>query len=292
MRRKTLVLGGTRYFGKLLVNRLIARGDEVTIATRGLNQDSFGDSVQRLALNREDPTLIKNALAATEWDLVYDQICYSPTEADALCKSLNGNIKRLIFTSTQSVYPTDNLQTEECFNPYTYTIKLGTRADFTYGEGKRLAEAVYFQSASFAIAAVRLPHVLGADDYTGRLNFHIDRIRSETPFVVQNVDALTSFIQAAEAASFLEWIGDQEFAGPINACSIGEISLRTVLEMIEESVGKKALLKTEGSKEDQSPYATKNSRFLDPAKAIKLGFRFSHWKDWLPELVRLFASGR
>ncbi len=111
MRRKTLVLGGTRYFGKLLVNRLIARGDEVTIATRGLNQDSFGDSVQRLALNREDPTLIKNALAATEWDLVYDQICYSPTEADALCKSLNGNIKRLIFTSTQSVYPTDNLQT-------------------------------------------------------------------------------------------------------------------------------------------------------------------------------------
>lgn len=39
---KILVLGGTRFFGKRLVNRLVANGDAVTILTRGQHQDPFG----------------------------------------------------------------------------------------------------------------------------------------------------------------------------------------------------------------------------------------------------------
>ena len=57
MTKNVLVLGGTRFFGKHLVNELLAQGMKVTIATRGKTPDSFGSSVERLIFDREDSAL-------------------------------------------------------------------------------------------------------------------------------------------------------------------------------------------------------------------------------------------
>lgn len=52
---KILVLGGSRYFGKRLVNLLLREGKhEVTVATRGLTEVSFDGPVRSLTLNRTD----------------------------------------------------------------------------------------------------------------------------------------------------------------------------------------------------------------------------------------------
>ena len=42
MSKNILVIGGTRYIGKLLVQRLLRAGHRVTIATRGYAPDPFG----------------------------------------------------------------------------------------------------------------------------------------------------------------------------------------------------------------------------------------------------------
>ena len=52
--KKILVFGGTRFFGKALVQRLINKGHEVTIATRGQTKDEFGPSVKRIIVDREN----------------------------------------------------------------------------------------------------------------------------------------------------------------------------------------------------------------------------------------------
>ncbi|EKN66902.1 hypothetical protein BABA_13477 [Neobacillus bataviensis LMG 21833] len=41
---------------------------------------------------------------------------------------------------------------------------MGDSTDFTYAEGKRQAEAVLFQQATFPVVAVRFPIVMGVDD--------------------------------------------------------------------------------------------------------------------------------
>ena len=46
--KKVLVLGGTRFFGKHLVEVLLQAGHDVTIATRGVTEDSFGSAVKRI----------------------------------------------------------------------------------------------------------------------------------------------------------------------------------------------------------------------------------------------------
>ncbi len=48
---KILVLGGTRLVGKLLVKKLIDAGHNVTIVTRGLTKDNFGNRVNRIILD-------------------------------------------------------------------------------------------------------------------------------------------------------------------------------------------------------------------------------------------------
>jgi len=54
MAKNILIIGGTRYFGKLLVQQLIDKGHQVTIATRGQASDPFGAHVQRIRVDRRD----------------------------------------------------------------------------------------------------------------------------------------------------------------------------------------------------------------------------------------------
>ena len=45
---KVLVIGGTRFFGIHMVNELLSKGHEVTIATRGNAMDGYGSRVSRI----------------------------------------------------------------------------------------------------------------------------------------------------------------------------------------------------------------------------------------------------
>lgn len=289
--RNVLVIGGTRFFGRRLVEKLIANGDRVTVASHNYSKVGFASEVTTLQIEREIPESLKALREHGPYDLVYDQICYSPSAAHDLGEVLGGlggvarRAKKLIHTSTQSVYLSNDLQKEEDFDPYTYPMRLGARDKFTYGEGKRLAEAVYFQEAKIPVTAVRFPLVLGPDDYSGRLDFHIQRIANGVPIVASAPDSLTSLISADEAASFLFWIGQQEFCGPINACSNGEISLSAILELMSSVVKKPPIVHSKGEKANDSPYAQNHSRHLSNAKAEALGFHFSQMSDWLRPLI-------
>ncbi|RPI77415.1 MAG: NAD-dependent epimerase/dehydratase family protein, partial [Desulfobacteraceae bacterium] len=176
--KNILVFGGTRYFGKHLARELLDKGHAVTIATRGKAADSFGDRVKRLVLDRYDKQSLANALNKQTWDLVYDQICYAPTDAADTCEILAGKVGRYVFTSSMSVYPSGLARMETDFDPRHYKIQMGRRDDFSYAEGKRQAEAVFFQKADFPVVSVRFPIVLGPDDYTGRLHAPVQAVKN------------------------------------------------------------------------------------------------------------------
>ena len=63
MPKNVLVIGGTRYIGKLLVQRLLRAGHRVTIATRGYAPDPFGDRIARVRVDRRNETAMRNAFA-------------------------------------------------------------------------------------------------------------------------------------------------------------------------------------------------------------------------------------
>jgi nucleoside-diphosphate-sugar epimerase len=284
--KTALVLGGTRFFGKKLVELLLEEGMEVTIATRGMTSDSFGDRVKRLIVDRESYDSLLKATAGSEWDVVYDNICYSPLDAWHACEVFAGKVKRYINTSSMSVYdPSPSEHQEAGVDPTTYPIKMGGRSDFEYGTGKVLAEAVFAQHATFPVCSVRFSFVVGEEDYTRRIEFHIERIKNGTMIGIPSVDAKINFISSDEAALLLCWLKDQSLTGPLNACSTGEISLTDLIYLIEQEVEKKAVIEPRTEEFNMSPYGVEQSFFMSNSKGVESGFTFSHVNSWLPTLI-------
>lgn len=289
--KKVLVLGGTRFFGKKLVEALLKENHQVTIVTRGVSANPFGEKVEHLQVDRQDHVAFKAAVAGRTFDVVYDNICYSPNEAKAFCEIFNDSIGKLVFTSTLATYEADGKpHVEADFNPKNYEIVMGDTKDFTYGEGKRLAEAVFYKEATFPVVAVRFPIVMGEDDYTERLHFHVERIVNHEPIGFVNMEAEMSFIQATEAADFLAWVGLNDVEGPINATASGTISLKDLIELIEENTGEHAKITLLGTDDVRSPYAIPASWYMTTEKAKQAGYTFSELMDWLPSLVKAIVE--
>ncbi|BBH22869.1 NAD dependent epimerase/dehydratase [Paenibacillus baekrokdamisoli] len=285
-KKKVLVLGGTRFFGKKLVERLIQEEADVTVITRGSLPESFGDAVKHLQADRTDSEALRRVLGVASFDLVYDNICYSPQNAQEAVKLFDGRVGTYIVTSSVSVYPFgEPRKVEADFDPYSYLIPEVTPEAVDYAEGKRLVETVLLQQASFPVVAVRFPIVLGHSDYTRRLHFHVEHVQQGLPLGIPSPDVQISFIEADEAADFLLWLGRSSLTGPVNACSEGEISPRRIVSLIEQATGKKSILVKEADAANQSPFGIPEPWYFDTTKARSAGFNFQQLNEWLPQLI-------
>jgi nucleoside-diphosphate-sugar epimerase len=284
--KSALILGGTQFVGKRLVQLLVDEGIEVTIATRGLTSDSFGNQVSRLIINREDAESLDQAFKDKSWDVVYDQTCYSSQEALDTLKALNGKVQKYIFTSSQAVYDFGTNHSEEGFNPLEFQPVLRSRREYLgyvgYQEAKRAAEAILFQNADIPVVAVRFPIILGKDDYTNRLKFHVEHVKEGKPLFIENPDLSYSFIDSMEAASFLYSIAKSNYHGGINPGSEGDISLRELLGLIEEHIGTHANLSESGN---PSPYNLPGSWSVNTSLVQSMGYRFTSLDRLLRDLI-------
>ncbi|ADU29686.1 NAD-dependent epimerase/dehydratase family protein [Evansella cellulosilytica] len=290
--RHVLVLGGTRFFGKRLVQKLIDNGDNVTVATRGETEVKFDGTVTRVKVNRFDRESMTSVFPDKKWDIIYDQICFSPDDAQDACDVFAGKVNRYVLTSTLSVYQFNEkaAKEEKDFNPFAYDIQSGRKEDFDYSEGKRLAEAVFFQKANFPVVAPRPPIVFGLDDYTERLQYHIRKILRGDKIGIDNVEAKISFVDSEDLAQFLFWIGHQDFVGPVNASAPDQITLGDMIALIERKTGGRAIVKASLSKEESSPMNFPTSYYQDVAFAKAEGYTFKPLSEWFEPLIEALVK--
>lgn len=284
--KKILILGGTKFFGKRLVQKLEEEGAELTIATRGKSDISFAKNTEHIKVDRFDAASMETAFAGTSWDVIYDQICFSPRDAEAAVNVFAGRVKRYVFTSTLSVYEMneEGEKKEEAFDPYKYSLKDGSKEDFDYAEGKRQAEAVFFQKADFPVVAVRPPIVLGEDDYTERLHDHVRKILNKEKIKIDDLNVLLSFVDSNDLAAFLLWSGKQQFTGPVNASSPDQITLKEMIQAIETETNTKADI-TASSGAWSSPMNFPVSFYQNTERAAALGYQFQPLERWFQPLV-------
>lgn len=290
-----LIMGGTRFFGLRLAAQLIEEGHHVTIATRGNTADPFGNAVQRLQMDRTVRSDLAQTIGQQDWDVVYDQICFTPTAAQDAIDVLTGRVGRYVFTSSLSVYDQNQHAdtAESDFDPTSYDIDAGNaQEEVGYAEGKRLAEAVFYQRADFPVAAVRFPIVLGPDDYTERLLNPVQDVAHGRVLRMTNPDARMCLISSGEAASFLHWLAalDTAHYGPFNACSDGTITPRELVHLIEEATGNTAVVTTTPDEARFSLVSLAQDWTMSNAKATQAGFEFAPLKVWLGLLINQFAQ--
>ncbi|WP_026905851.1 NAD-dependent epimerase/dehydratase family protein [Paucisalibacillus globulus] len=286
--KTALVFGGTRFFGVNLVEDLLARGMKVTVATRQYSDDPFGDKVERLKVDRFDMESVEAAVQDREWDVVFDQLCFSSNDAKIIANTLEGKMRRYVFTSTLSVYDYGMKMTEEEFNPFTYELNMVDRQEVSYQEGKRQAEAYFFQKATFPVVAMRIPIVLGEQDYTERLKYYVESVKEGKKVYFPNLKAEMCFVHQKEAGEFLAWVADTDFTGPINVCANGFITMGALMKLVSEKTTCDVNITSEEQLE--SPYAIKETWTLNNEKAARLGYKFTNLTNWLPELITYLSK--
>ena len=279
---KILVLGGTRYFGISMVEELIRQGHDVTIATRQHTMDSFGAAVRRIQVERTDPVSMKRELHGKQYDVVYDKIAYCSNDIKNVMEVIDCD--KYIYMSSASIYEPKKMNTgEDDFDGKTGDLVWCSRSDFPYDEIKRQAEYALWQTYSnHRWIAVRYPFVIGKNDYTERLLFYVEHTMKSIPMNIDNLESQMGYIRSDEAGNFLAFLADKTLCGAVNGSAHGTISLREIIQYVEDQTNTKAVIAADG---DAAPYNGEPEYSLDITKAEELGFRFSNLDDWIFELL-------
>src|SRR5580692_6314944 len=96
-----LVLGGTKFAGRAIVEAALGRGDAVTLFNRGKTNPDLYPGVETVIGDRAEDL---SPLDGREFDAVIDVACYDPAAARLSAEAFRDRTGRYVFVSSVSVY--------------------------------------------------------------------------------------------------------------------------------------------------------------------------------------------
>ncbi|HUR35571.1 MAG TPA: NAD-dependent epimerase/dehydratase family protein [Vicinamibacterales bacterium] len=174
---KVLVLGGTRFIGRHLVEALSHAGHGVSVFARGQSPDELPGTVERLRGDRDEGASGLTALAGRSWDACVDVSGYTATQVRPSAEQLRNRVGWYVFVSTVSVYEDSQDM------PVDETHPLVPEADErvteitgeTYGPLKVTCERIVRELYADRATIVRPQIVAGPHDPTGRHTYWVQR---------------------------------------------------------------------------------------------------------------------
>jgi 2'-hydroxyisoflavone reductase len=211
---RILVLGGTRFLGRHVVEIALARGHDVTLFNRGQTRPELFPEVERL---RGDRTSDVSALEGRSFDAVVDTSGYEPDDVARTIDALR-EVGHYTFVSTISVYA-------DLSTPPTDATPLAD--DDEYGGLKARCEEVV--RARFPEAFVPRPGLIsGPWDPTGRFTYWPQRLAAGGRVLAPAPpDADAQIVDARDLAGWIVRGAEDRTSGTFDA--VGPAFTRTTL---------------------------------------------------------------
>ena len=214
---RLLVLGGTGFVGRHIVEHALARGHDVTLFNRGRTAP---DLFPRAGLLRGDRAGDLSALRdGGPWDAVIDVTGYHPEQVAASSRLLAGRIDRLTFISTISVY--DDVSRPGVDEQAPLAPLTGTGGWEDYGALKALCERAVHEAMPARALIVRPGIVGGPHDPTNRFSAWVARMaRGGRVLAPGTPERPVQLIDARDLAAFVLDMTAARATGAFNA--VGE----------------------------------------------------------------------
>lgn len=290
--QNVLVIGGTGFSGIRLVKRLIDLGNRVTIATRGLKKDSYGNSVNRVTLDVTDFESVKHALQGKRYDVVFDDLAYNPLNVYNILS--NVKTSKYIQLSSVMAYGKFHKGLEESeidlgfeniqLSDWTIEKRKQMNAKDLYVYGKRYAEAIAYKLSDIPVVTVRIPYV-----FDTRPKYYCEHILNEIPLNIVDENKEIIFVRDIDVGNFLPWIAAQDYSGPINFADAGSITIKELIRYIEDKLKKRAIVSGGNDKEPFNEFEEKSYTFnLDKVK--QLGYNLLDLKEWFWKSIDAYIN--
>src|SRR6476620_1399584 len=181
---RVLVIGGTLFIGRAIVERLATRGHEITALHRRDRHD-LGPKIQNLQADRGDLTTIARLLREGRFDAVFD-VAYdwekgtTAGQVEAAARSCGDTLQRYVFISSIAAYgPGLDLRESAPLVPDEYPSP--------YAQHKASSERALFRmhaATGFPVTTFRPPFVHGPRQPFYREQFFWDRLRDSRPIIL------------------------------------------------------------------------------------------------------------
>ena len=210
---RILVLGGTLFLGRHVVDAALASGHEVTLFNRGRTRPELFPDVEKLHGDRDGEL---GALSGRTFDAVVDTSGYLPRVVEATLDAL-GDVGHYAFVSSVSVYADLSTPAGEDAPRAVLEEETEDYRSPAYGPLKALCEDVV--RARFPEAFVVRPGlIVGPWDPTGRFTYWPERFLDPGPVLAPApVDAPAQVIDARDLAAWIVHAAEQRVAGTFNA---------------------------------------------------------------------------
>jgi 2'-hydroxyisoflavone reductase len=226
---RLLVLGGSSFVGRALVEAGLARGWEVTTFNRGRGGWAHPDA-RRITGDRTDPATLA-PLRDAEWDVVADTWSGAATAARDGAAALAGRAGHYAYISSCSVYaPPPRPGLDETAPTVDAAPSDGWTDD--YARRKRGSELAIAEAFGDRALLVRCGLILGPHEDVGRLPWWLGRLaRGGEVLAPGPPDQPLQLIDARDLAAWTLDAAVAGLAGPYNAVSRrGHATMRTLLE--------------------------------------------------------------
>ena len=173
-----LVIGGTQFIGRQLVSDLLKAGHAVTILHRKPKHD-LGRRVKNIMADRNDPQAMKNALAGTRFEVIFDHVYdwergTSAAQVEGTVRAIGNRLHRYIFISSVAAYG-DGL------NHHEGDALAPDDAPDLYTRNKAMSERALFrlhQRIGLPVVTLRPPFIYGPENPIYREAYFWDRLRA------------------------------------------------------------------------------------------------------------------
>ncbi len=174
---KILVIGGTIFVGRHIVEAALQRGHNVTLFNRGRTESALFGDVEKIVGDRSESL---DKLARRTWDVIIDTSGYVPRVVSKSCEALKSSCQSYVFISTGSVYkdkskPGISEDNETLIPKDPDALEWN---DDTYGEMKSGCEVVVTKTFAEQALIIRPGVVVGPYDPTDRFTYWPVRIES------------------------------------------------------------------------------------------------------------------
>lgn len=226
---KILIIGGTKFLGRHLIEAALRNGHEVTLLNRGkFSQETFGNIEQI----HGDRNFDLEKLAGRRFDVCIDTCGYLPQSVKVSTEFLRDSIGQYIFISSISAYknfrqansnenaPLAELTAEqkEKFEKIDVKDELtGVVLGEMYGALKVLCEREAEKAMPNRVLAVRSGLIVGEFDWTDRFSYWVMRVAKGGEILAPaNPQRFIQFIDARDLAKWIIKMAEENQNGIFN----------------------------------------------------------------------------
>ena len=238
---KVLILGGTRFLGRHLVEEGRRLGHAITLFHRGRTGLDLYPEVERILGDRDGGL---RALEGRRWDAAVDTCGYVPRLVKMSAEALADAVSHYTFVSSISVYARLERGVDER-EPVATLQDPATEAitPETYGALKALCERAAEEAMPGRVLSVRAGLIVGPHDTTDRFTYWVRRVSMGGRVLVPGPpERPIQLIHAADLARWIYRMAEARQAGVYNATGPPEPhTMEGVVAACREASGSRAV---------------------------------------------------